>query len=135
MVADRLLPAKPSREITTSGTSVVRMGNAAESSTCRPDGAPEEALPSPAEHKNLQAMTAAYLRSRGWVFAGGVAVCVAVLAYLLRTVNKPKTREKVRGWFGGGRPVTDQGEPPPAASPEPSPASTAQPSSLPQRFY
>lgn len=81
-------------------------------------GAPEEAIPTPAEHKNMQAMTAAYFRARGWVFAGGVAVCVALLAYLLRTVNRPKTHAKVRSWFSrGGEGVTDKGEPAPAASP------------------
>lgn len=89
--------------------------------------APEEATPTPAEHKNMQSMTAAYFRSRGWIFAGGVAVCIALLAYLLRLANKPKTREKVRGWFGRERPVTDQGEPPPAASPRTSPPSPPAP--------
>jgi hypothetical protein len=67
--------------------------------------APEEATPTPAEHKNMQAMVAAYFRSRGWLFAGGVAVCIALLAYLLRTANKPKTREAVRGWFSRSKPT------------------------------
>jgi hypothetical protein len=89
--------------------------------------APEEAMPTPAEHKNLQSMTAAYFRSRGWIFAGGVAVCIALLAYLLRTANRPKTRAKVRGWFGAKAVEQAPVEPPP---PTPEPQTAPQPSSV-----
>jgi hypothetical protein len=96
--------------------------------------APEEAMPTPAEHKNMQSMTAAYFRSRGWVFAGGVAVCIALLAYLLRTANRPKTRARVRGWFGFGKPV-EQAPDEPQPAPEPPPVQKSQPSSaLSERF-
>lgn len=102
-------------------------------------GAPEEALPTPAEHKNMQAMAAAYFRSRGWVFAGGVAVCIALLAYLLRTVNKPKTSQQVKRWFGRENSVAARDSKPPAASPhnepEPPPPPRPQPStSLAERY-
>ena len=96
--------------------------------------APEEALPTPAEHKNMQSMTAAYFRSRGWVFAGGVAVCIALLAYLLRTANRPKTRAKVRGWFGA-KPVEQATAEPTPPAPEQQPAQQSQPSPAPFERY
>jgi hypothetical protein len=92
--------------------------------------APEEATPTPAEHKNMQAMVAAYFRSRGWLFAGGVAVCIALLAYLLRTANKPKTRETVRGWFRRMKPAPAPEKTAPA--PVVPPAPNAPVSSLPR---
>jgi hypothetical protein len=92
--------------------------------------APEEATPTPAEHKNMQTMAAAYFRSRGWIFVGGVALCIALLAYLLRTASKPKTRETVRGWFRTAKPTPQPERTAPA--PVVPPAPTAPVSTLPR---
>jgi hypothetical protein len=95
--------------------------------------APEEAEPSGPQHKRMLAVTAAYLRARGWVFVGGFAVCVALLAFLLTVARKPKTREAVRRWLGKAKPPAAPKPPeqPPAPAPEPA---QAKPPATPARF-
>jgi hypothetical protein len=95
--------------------------------------APEEAEPSGPQHKRMLAVTAAYLRARGWVFVGGFAVCVALLAFLLTVARKPKTRETVRRWLGKSKPPVAPKPPeqPTATAPE---TATVKPPATPARF-
>jgi len=90
-------------------------------------GAPDEATPPPAEHKNYVEAAAAYIDYRGWKFVGGLALVVCALAYLLRMASKPKTEARIKKWTGFGeepRNVTpapaskaEADEPPPAPPP------------------
>lgn len=97
--------------------------------------APEEAEPSGPQHKRILAVTTAYLRARGWVFVGGFAVCVALLAFLLSVARKPKTREAVRRWLGKAKPPAAPKPPeqPPATAAVSKPAQP-EPQTAPGRF-
>lgn len=61
--------------------------------------APEDVTPAPAEHKSMTKATAAYIRTKGWQATAGVALFLVFAAWILRVVNKPRPREKIRGWL------------------------------------
>lgn len=61
--------------------------------------APEDCTPPAAEHAGMVRATAAYIRAKGWQFAAGSAVGLVFGAWILRTLQKPRPREKLRDWL------------------------------------
>lgn len=62
-------------------------------------GEPDEARMKGGDHANLSKTVATYYRSRGWHLTGGLALAVALLAYLIRTARQPKTEKKLGNWW------------------------------------
>lgn len=74
--------------------------------------APEDVTPAPAEHKSMTKATAAYIRTKGWQATAGVALFLVFAAWILRIANKPRPREKIRGWLKlDGQPAAPAADP------------------------
>lgn len=80
--------------------------------------APKECEASPAEHKHMVNATAAYIRSKGWQTAAGVGLLLMFAAWILKVLQQPKPREKVKSWFTPDepRPVAPADSKPAAAA-------------------
>jgi hypothetical protein len=85
-------------------------------------GAPDEANPAASEHANLCRSVAAYVRSTGWRGGPLAGAVLAVSAYLLRTLRKPKSAEQVEAWMRSLRKPAPKNVTP---MPQPAPAPAA----------
>lgn len=65
-------------------------------------GAPKQAFPPSAEHKNYVDTAAKYIDYRGWRFVGGLALALMGLAYVLRLISLPEVKESLRKKYGWG---------------------------------
>ena len=60
----------------------------------------DEATPAKPEAEKLVRVLAAWIRSTGWRGTAGICALLAVVAYLLRFLRKPKASAKVQDWIG-----------------------------------
>lgn len=65
--------------------------------------APEACTPTATEHRHMVEATAAYIRAKGWQTAAGLGLFLMFAAWLLKVLQQPKPREKIRSWFIDGR--------------------------------
>jgi hypothetical protein len=62
-------------------------------------GEGEEARLKGSEHAQLKRTLAAYARSKGWHATGGLAVALALVAYVLVVLRRPKTEARLSNWW------------------------------------
>lgn len=89
-------------------------------------GAPDEAVPTAAEHSQLCRSVAAYIRSTGWNGGPLAGMILGLSAWALRTLRKPKSAAAVQKWMEElRRPRAKNVTPPKPAAESPKPAAAA----------